>query len=351
MIFFAIFFQNSFKNIGYCLAWAVVFGGLIQFIFIYLACVYEKFIVRINLPCKKLFDENTKAAYKKMLPSMIGGSLTQINTMVDLILGSMIISGVSYLYYADRIFFLPTSVIGTAISIVILPLISKQIAQNKIESANSLIDEAISLSAILVFPAAFMLLLNSTMFVSVTFEGGAFTSSDVSVISVMLQILAVALPFCVFNKIASTIFFSHSDTKTPMYITFFSVAVNVFVSIALMRLGFGVFGITTGTAISYFLSCAISFWILSRKKLLKISADVAKFLGKIAVSSGISSILMQWAVMHKTFGYYAMVHGANLFVKLNYMLAMVAFMGVAYLIFARLLGVNILRVLLSRKKV
>ena len=350
MIFFTLFLQDYFENIGYCLAWAVVFGGLVQFLFIYLACVYEKFIVKIQLPSKKLFDENTKSAYKKMLPSIIGGSLSQINTMVDLVLGSMIASGVSYLYYTDRIFFLPTSVIGTAISIVILPLISKQIAQGKIDSANHLVGEAISLSTIMVLPAAFVLLLNSSMLTSVTFEGGAFTASDVNVVSTMLQILAVALPFCVFNKIASTIFFSHSDTKTPMYITLVSVFINVGISIFLMKLGFGVFGITVGTAISYFLSCVISVIILMKRRLLFIGVDIAKFVVKVALSSGISAVLMQWCVMHKTFGYYAIIHDASFITKLTYILGTVGIAGFTFLLLSRFLGVNILHILFARKR-
>lgn len=350
MIFFTLFLQDYFSNIGYCLAWAVVFGGLVQFLFIYLACVYEKFVVKIQLPSRKLFDENTKSAYKKMLPSIVGGSLSQINTMVDLVLGSMIASGVSYLYYTDRIFFLPTSVIGTAISIVILPLISKQIAQGNMSSANHLVGEAISLSTIMVLPAAFVLLLNAPMLTSVTFEGGAFTANDVSVVARMLQVLAIALPFCVFNKIASAIFFSHSDTKTPMYITLASVLINVAISIVLMKMGYGVYGITIGTAFSYFISCVVSVVILMKKDLLYIGSEITKFVIKVAMSSSGSALLMQWCVMHKTFGYNTMIHNSNLFTKLSYMIGIVSATGVIFLLLSRFLGVNILHILFARKR-
>lgn len=348
MIVFILFFREHFKNMAYCLAWAVVAGGVVQFVFIYLACVYEKFVVGISLPTKKLWNENTKASYKKMLPSIIGGGLTQINTMVDLILGSYIASGVSYLYYVDRIFFLPTSVIGTAISIVILPFISKQIAQNHIQGANHLIDEAIHLSSILVIPASFVLFLNAEMITSVIFARGAFNQNDVYYVSSMLQILAVALPFCVFNKITSTIFFSYSNTSTPMYITFFSVVVNVVISLCLMPY-FGIFAITLGTAFSYFLSFLISFIILLVKNMLEIRRETAIFFGKIVIVSFIACAVMQWVAMHSTFGYNILVRDMGTFYKLSYTMFLLCATAFLYFILGLGLNINILRVMVPKK--
>jgi putative peptidoglycan lipid II flippase len=189
------------------------------------------------------------------------------------------------------------------------------------------------------------------MLTSITFEGGEFTSKDVSVVAIMLQILAIALPFCVFNKIASAIFFSHGNTKTPMYITFFSVAINVGVSLFLMKLGFGVFGIVTGTAMSYAISCIISYIILLKWKLFEIDFEMLKFLSKILISSFFACVIMQWISLHEIFGYYAMVYKASLWLKFTYLVFITILMGVIYLIVARMFGVNILRVLFARKKI
>lgn len=349
IILFVLYLQPYFQNIAYCLAWSVVVGGVVQFFFIYFACVYEKFTIKLQLPKHSLFDENTKTAYKKMLPSIIGGGLTQLNTMVDLILGSFIASGVSYLYYADRIFFLPTSVIGTAISIVILPFISKHIATKNFEKANNYIREAIELSAILVLPACFFLFCNAQMIISVIFERGKFFHQDVLVVSKMLKFLAISLPFCVFAKVLSSIFFSYSNTKIPMFITFFSVIVNISFSILMMP-HLGVFAITIGTMISYILSFVVSFFILLRKKMLVIQTKTFFFIIKIAFTSFGSILLIQLLAASKIYGYDALILQLGLFAKLCYILALITVSGSVYLALNYLLGVNIFKMLFSSKR-
>jgi putative peptidoglycan lipid II flippase len=349
IIGFVLFAKDSFTNIAYCLAWSVVFGGIVQFMFIYGACVYEKFVVSLYPPKKSLFDEHTKASYKKMIPSIIGGGLTQINTMVDLILGSYIVSGVSYLYYVDRIFFLPSSVIGTAISIVILPFISRQIALKRIDKADKYIKEAIHLASILVFPASVLLFLNAEMIISIVFERGAFTTTDVHFVSQMLKILAIALPFSVFNKITSTIFFSYSDTKTPMIITFISVIINVAVSVSLMP-HLGIYAITIGTAVSYVVSFLIGLTILLYKKILHLSADLLKFFIVILTSSVVTFCIMQWVSMHDQFGYVPMVYKLGIFPKLSYITTLICGAGIFYITISLMCGINIINILIAKKE-
>ncbi len=348
IILFVIFLKDKFQNIAYCLAWAVVLGGIVQFMFIYGACVYEKFTINLQRPTRDLVDDNTKTAYKKMLPSIIGGGLTQINTMIDLILGSYIISGVSYLYYVDRLFFLPTSVIGTAISIVILPFISKQIAAQRIDKANKYIDESLQLSAILVFPSAFTLFLNAEMITSIVFERGAFNATDVHFVATMLKILAVALPFTVFNKITSTIFFSYSNTKTPMFITFISVITNVTISISFMPY-WGVYAITIGTAFSYILSFFIGFIILLQKRMLIVHVDLIKFFMKVILSSSIAFTAMQYISMHHIYGYMPMVYDFGILPKLTYIIALFTVAGIIYLVIGLALGLNIFGMLFTKQ--
>ncbi len=349
IIGFILFARDYFTNIAYCLAWSVVFGGIIQFTFIYGACIYEKFVVNLYMPRKSLFDEHTKASYKKMIPSIIGGGLTQINTMVDLILGSYIVSGVSYLYYVDRIFFLPSSVIGTAISIVILPFISRQIALKRMDKANKYIKEAIQLASILVFPASILLFLNAEMIISIVFERGAFTTTDVHFVSQMLKILAVALPFSVFNKITSTIFFSYSNTRTPMIITFISVFINVITSVSLMP-HLGIYAITIGTAVSYIISFLISISILLYKKMLHFSPDIIKFFIVIIASSFVAFCIMQWVSMHEQLGYIAMVYKLGIFPKLVYISTLFCVAGTLYIIISLLCGINIISILTAKKE-
>lgn len=347
LIIFILFFEKHFKNISYCLAWGVLCGGIIQFLFVYFACVYEKFVIYVNKPSRKLLDSNTKSAYKRMLPAILGGGLTQINTILDMILGSYIASGVSYLYYVDRIFYLPTSVIGTAIGVAILPFISKRIAQNHIEGAHKVIKEATQLALIFVLPAAFALFLLSEVITSTIFERGAFNATDVHFVGTMLRILAVGLPFCVFNKVTSSIFFGYSDTRTPMYITFASVLVHITISLSLISL-LGIYAIVLGTAISYFVSFATAITILIARKHLIITKEIIWFAVKIGTSALLSVLFVWFISCHAQLGYNALIRNTSLAIKMLYLFSLISICGILYVGFALIMRINILRLIFHR---
>jgi len=65
-----------------------------------------------------------------MVPAMFGVSVAQINTLVNTILASFLVSGsVSWLYYSDRLMEFPVGVFGLALAAVVLPGLSKERTQ------------------------------------------------------------------------------------------------------------------------------------------------------------------------------------------------------------------------------
>ena len=84
---------------------------------------------------------------------------------------------VSFLYYADRIYQLPLALIGVALSIVLLPMISREISVKKYESANKIANETLIYSLLLSAPAAIALITIPEIIISVLFERGEFDSN------------------------------------------------------------------------------------------------------------------------------------------------------------------------------
>lgn len=285
LIIFILFFQNSFKTFAHTLAYGVLVGGVMQFAVAYLGCVKEEFKLRIYLPTKRIFKKKVVETFKKMFPAMIAGGLTQINTLMDLILGSLVPAGVSYLYFVDRIFYLPTASIGTAIGIVVLPLLSSAVGKKSFKEVTHVQTESLNLSSLLVLPVSFVLIFCADVFVSVIFERGNFVRENTIVVANCLKILGAALPFVVYMKVFSSIFFSHEDTKTPMYIALACALTNAAISISLMPV-FGVYGIVIGSAVSYALDAIITFITLKRKNLINLNfKEVASFNAKVLFCS------------------------------------------------------------------
>ena len=122
-IIFGCFFVDDYWSIkSLPLAIAVVFGGLIQIIFILIMIkkfkIFDFKNLEKNNSSRKFNDQiqfQLSQTWKKFLPAAFGGGILQINLLVDTILASLLGFGsVSYLYFADRIAQLPLGIIGIA---------------------------------------------------------------------------------------------------------------------------------------------------------------------------------------------------------------------------------------------
>ena len=113
-------------NLVYYLSYAVTLAGLLQFIFLFFF-VRKFFKIKFHLSLE--ISKKVKVFFKKLLPSIFSSGVTQINILVGTIIASFQASAVSYLYYADRIYQINLAIAGIAIGVVILPQLSKHIAQ------------------------------------------------------------------------------------------------------------------------------------------------------------------------------------------------------------------------------
>jgi putative peptidoglycan lipid II flippase len=342
LIIFILFFQNYFKTFAHTLAFGVLMGGVFQFLIAYFGCVKEGFRLRIYLPSKKIFHPNVITTFKKMFPAMIAGGLSQINTLLDLILGSLIASGVSYLYFVDRIFYLPTASIGTAIGIVVLPVLSSAVGKKSVSEIKEIQTESLNVSSLLVLPVAFSLILCADIFVSVVFERGNFTFENTQIIANCLRILGFALPFVVYMKIFSSIFFSHDNTKAPMYIALFCALINSIISISLLKI-LGIYGIIIGSGVSYFADAMITFFLLKRKRLIELDwVKISIFNLKIIISSIIFAVFcFYFFTINQNTAYYKNIFEHSLLIKFGY-LGVIMSLGVAiYCIILMIFGVRL----------
>ena len=273
MIFFGLVFKNNFTDITVCFAYSIVCGGIFQLLISYIGCYVNGFRLKIIKP---FFDLNTKQVFKKMFNTTISTSLTQINTIIDGVLASFITSAVSYLYYADRIFYFPFSIVGVTLGIVSLPALSKAVSENNFDRTKSLQNLAIKLVLLYGIPASIGMLVMSQSLTFTIFQYGDFKSSDTRSVAIITSIFACGLFFSLISRVFSVIFFANQNTKTPMKITIFGVFVNVVFSMILVKF-LGVYGIAIGTCISYFLTSILLLKILQKKSLIFFEDNIKKF--------------------------------------------------------------------------
>jgi hypothetical protein len=94
-----------------------------------------------------------------MRPAAVGVSVAQINLFLNTILASLVGANVvSYLYYSDRLVEFPLGVFGVALGTVVLPMLSRQAAEQSPQFRHTL-DWALRLTWLIGLPATIGLLL------------------------------------------------------------------------------------------------------------------------------------------------------------------------------------------------
>ena len=118
-------------------------------------------------------------------------------------------------------------------------------------------------------PASVALLVGSDEIISALFGYGSFSEEAVYNSSKALYYFSLGLPAFALIKVFSTFFFANNDTKTPFYISLFSVVLNIVISIYYFKdIGFVI--IPIATTISSWVNSIILFIYLKKKNCLNL---------------------------------------------------------------------------------
>lgn len=251
MISALIFFSDQYETPAHSLAIAVSIAGMIQLIWLYMACRRVGFKIRIVMP---RMTPKVKEMLLIMMPAALGAGVIQVNLMIDMIIASHLDDGaISYLFYADRLNQLPVGVIGVALGTVLLPLLARNIAEGNEEKVNFHQNRAIEIGLFLTIPAAVAFMIVPYQLIHVLFERNAFTSADSWQTAYALTAYAAGLPAYVLAKVFSPGYFARKDTKTPVKFAVVALVVNMTLNLILMQY-FAHVGLAMATAISAWLN-------------------------------------------------------------------------------------------------
>ena len=245
------------------LSYAVSIAGFLQFI-ILLFFVKKHFKPILSIKIK--IDKKVKFFFRKLLPSIFSSGVTQINILVGTIIASFQASAVSYLYYADRVYQINLAVAGIAVGTVMLPQLSKYVKNNNFQEITNLQNRALELCLFLSIPAGVALVLASNQIVTSLFGYGSFNEISVVNTAKALTFFAFGVPAFSILKIFSNFFFARNDTKTPFYLSLFSVILNIVISISLFD-KFGFIIIPIATSFSSWINVFVHFYLIKKRNL------------------------------------------------------------------------------------
>lgn len=216
----------------YTLAWGVLLGGVIQLLFQFPFLRQLKLFPR---PRPSWRDSGVRRVLKLMIPALFGVSVAQIGLLMDNFFASFLQPGsISWLYYSDRLIYLPQGVIGVALATVVLPTLSRNHALQDNHRYAKTLDWALRLALLVGLPAAVGLFVLAVPILSTLIHHGAFNNFDVIMSARSLRAFAFGLPAFMLIKILASAFYSRQNIKTPVKIAAIAMAVNLVLILALI---------------------------------------------------------------------------------------------------------------------
>ena len=312
----------------YYLSYGVSLAGILQLIFLYIF-VRKYYSVRFSFIFT--FNKKIKIFFKKLLPSIFSSGVTQINILVGTIIASFQASAVSYLYYADRIYQINLAIAGIAIGIVILPQLSKYIHQKKKRKIILIQNKALELSMFLSIPASVALLIGSEKIISALFGYGSFSEEASYNSAKALYYFALGLPAFSLIKVFSTFFFANHDTKTPFYISFLSVVLNILISVYYFR-SIGFIIIPIATTISSWFNGILLFIFLNNRNLFRFNKTFFSRFLKIIFASSLMAIFFKYLLLIFNNQLFYQYHFKSFYLILSVLLSLVFYLLVSFFI-------------------
>ncbi len=233
-----------------------------------------------------LKNETVHKMFALMLPAILSNAVFQINQLLDVVIASVFINpeigAVPAMRFAQRLIQLPTGVIGVALSTAILPILSRQIAKiptipasdikkNKTEIENEIIG-AIEFALFLTVPATLGLFFMGEDIITLIFSGGKWDEKSTLVTWSALKYFLLGIPLYSLNKILSSVFFAHKDTRTPLQSMLVSISVNLGLNLTLVHF-MQQSGIALSTSIAAFVQTVqLAYYLKKRHQAISLDA-------------------------------------------------------------------------------
>jgi len=285
------------------MAFGVVLGGALQ-LFWQVPSLYKLgFQFR---PVVDWSDPGLRRIFGLMLPAIIGNAAVQINVMINSNFATGLsdpVRGpngpVSWLGFAFRFMQLPLGLFGVAIASATLPSISRSAASGNIQEFRGTLSRSLGMVFLLTVPSSVGLAVLGPSIVGAVYQGGHFNDYDTQQTALALACYAVGLAGYSAVKVLNPAFYALNDARTPMAISFASIAINFVVAYSMIHFaGVGHAGLAISTsAVAIF--NALALLVVIRFRIGRIHGrGLLESILKIAVASAVMGAVI-WLSSHE----------------------------------------------------
>ncbi len=183
------------------------------------------------------------------------------NSLVETNLASRMAAGTVRAYQqATTLHMVPITLIGVAISTAAFPKMTERLSQGRPDLFKRELQTVLRVIIWLALPTAAITFLTRGYLVHFIKNGGE------PLMASLLGVLSLAILFRSVYHIAARSFYAQQDTKTPLYISFFTIGLNIFLAVLFtMKFQWGAIGLALAQSTVAFVEIVILFLVMQRR--------------------------------------------------------------------------------------
>lgn len=239
-------------------ALGVVLGSILQLIISSIGLFGMGFDYRFRIYWK---NKGFRQVLRLLPPRSLDQGMDYVNSIVETNLASRMAAGSVRAYQqATALSYVPINLIGVAISTAAFPKMTERLGQGRPDLFKKELQTVLRVIFWLALPVTVIAFFGRGYLVNFIKNGGDQYMASI------LAILALCILFRSIYFIAARSFYAQQDTKTPLYISLFTIGLNISLAVWFtMGLDMGVHGLAWAALIVSIIEMSILFFVMSRR--------------------------------------------------------------------------------------
>ena len=255
------------------------------------------------------FDYNFKIywrnkGFRKVLSLLPARSVDQgmdyVVSLVEVNLASRLVDGTVRAYQqALTLHMMPINLIGVAISNAAFPQLTEHLGEGRNDLFQKDLRSLLRIIFWMALPVSVVIFFTRGYVVHFISNGG------VPLIAGILGCLVVAILFRTIYHMAARAFYARQDTKTPLYISIFSITLNIILAIVLsMVLKMGAYGLAWAQSTVAVLEVVVLLAVMNRQMPKLFDMTFVRAIFKMMIAGTITGVVCYVAVLIMPFRYH-----------------------------------------------
>jgi putative peptidoglycan lipid II flippase len=340
----AVFFTHGISIFGWQLfeggimgvALGVVLGSIMQLVVSGLGLYGMGFDYRFKIYWK---NKGLHQVLRLLPPRSLDQGIDYVNGIVETNLASRLAEGSVRAYQqATMLSFVPINLIGVAISTAAFPKMTERIGQGRPDLFKKELQAVLRVIIWIALPVTVVAYFGRGYLIHFIKPGGDALWAGI------FGVLAAAILFRSVYFISARSFYARQDTKTPLYISLFTISLNIALAIWFsMGLRLEVYGLALAAVLVSAVEVAILFVIMSRRIEGLFDKTFIQAVGRMLSATGLLAIITYILVARMPLGAEDVFISA--FVKFSFIVGVSA---IAYIIICRIFKIEEANPILTR---